>query len=140
MHDRHHVYTSQVHHIRNLIVHTGYNSHTNLNDIALMKLDKPVDINTQYVRAACLPDASDSFDQMTCTVTGWGATYFGESATCRVFSVRGIHWAVELFSLLKKNMCRRRNFMNYHEGKLLKVSHCYLNINLFKRLILYFTQ
>lgn len=30
--------------------------------------------------------------------------------------------------------------MNYHEGKFLKVSHCYLNINLFKRLILYFTQ
>lgn len=81
IHDRHHVYTTQVHHVRNLIVHTGYNSHTNLNDIALMKLDKPVDINTQYVRAACLPDAHDSFDQMTCTVTGWGATYFGESAT-----------------------------------------------------------
>lgn len=81
MHDRHHVYTTQVHHVRNLIVHTGYNSHTNLNDIALMKLDKPVDINTQYVRAACLPNAHDSFDQMTCTVTGWGATYFGESAT-----------------------------------------------------------
>lgn len=79
MHDRHHVYTTQVHHVRNLIVHTGYNSHTNLNDIALMKLDKPVDINTQYVRAACLPDAHDSFDQMTCTVTGWGATYFDEN-------------------------------------------------------------
>ncbi|XP_022306805.1 tryptase-2-like isoform X2 [Crassostrea virginica] len=79
MHDRHHVYTSQVHHVRNLIVHSGYNSRTNLDDIALMKLDKPVDINTQYVRAACLPDAQESFDQMTCTVTGWGATYFDEN-------------------------------------------------------------
>ncbi|XP_069102738.1 prostasin-like [Argopecten irradians] len=78
MHDQHHVYSSSIHHVSSVVVHTGYNSRTNHNDIAMMKLSSPVDLSGNYIRAACLPNTNENFDSDTCTVTGWGATYYDE--------------------------------------------------------------
>lgn len=49
MYDCYYVYMIQVYYVCNLIVYIGYNLYINLNDIVLMKLDKFVDINMQYV-------------------------------------------------------------------------------------------
>lgn len=75
--DRGHVYTSQVHTAINIITHEYYDHSRNHNDIALIKLDKPVDTTTTYVRTACLPDPNEDFDNNVCTATGWGATHEG---------------------------------------------------------------
>ncbi|KAK3094909.1 hypothetical protein FSP39_007763 [Pinctada imbricata] len=79
MHDRLHTYRSQVHSVRNIITNSQYNSRSNYDDIALIKLDKPLDLSGSTIRAACLPDPTDNFEDMTCTVTGWGATYFDKN-------------------------------------------------------------
>ncbi|XP_033737053.1 chymotrypsinogen A-like [Pecten maximus] len=45
------------------------------NDIALVKLDRTVDITGHYVRAACLPGTMDVFDGTDhCVISGWGST------------------------------------------------------------------
>lgn len=78
MYDCYYVYMIQVYYVCNLIVYIGYNLYINLNDIVLMKLDKFVDINMQYVWVVCFFNVYDSFDQMMCIVIGWGVIYFGE--------------------------------------------------------------
>ncbi|OWF48873.1 chymotrypsinogen A-like [Mizuhopecten yessoensis] len=43
------------------------------NDIALVKLDRAVDITGNYVRTACLPGSMDVFDETDhCVISGWG--------------------------------------------------------------------
>ncbi|XP_069102702.1 tryptase-2-like [Argopecten irradians] len=81
IHDRSHIYRSQIHTAVRVIVHEHYDHSSNHNDIALIKLDKPVDVNTQYVKTACLPDANEDFDNVVCTATGWGATHSGGQGT-----------------------------------------------------------
>ncbi|KAL5285029.1 TMPRSS6.2 family protein [Megaselia abdita] len=55
-------------------VHSGYNTNTLENDIAVLKLSEPVKINGD-IRPACLPP-SETFnvDYKTATVAGWGLT------------------------------------------------------------------
>jgi len=43
-------------------------------DIALIKLSKPVDLQSTKTRAVCLADSSNNFDSQTCIASGWGAT------------------------------------------------------------------
>ncbi|NXP43435.1 ACRO protein, partial [Heliornis fulica] len=65
---------AQVRGIRQLIVHEQYNNVTQKDDIALLKLDQPVECNN-YVQLACVPDAWLRVSQLgTCYISGWGAT------------------------------------------------------------------
>ncbi len=54
-------------------VHEDYNSRIFANDIALYKLDKPLDLS-KYGTPACLPSglADDPVGGMDCKVAGWG--------------------------------------------------------------------
>ena len=68
--------TEQEFHIQTIIKHKDYTHGGHSNDIALVKLQSPVDLYRPNVSLACLPvfgerpyDASD-----TCYVTGWGDT------------------------------------------------------------------
>ncbi|XP_071816178.1 uncharacterized protein [Apostichopus japonicus] len=64
--------------IERIVVHPGHTAGFD-NDIALIKLQEPVDV-TDYVRPACLP-SSDQVDEVTrystCYATGWGRTSAG---------------------------------------------------------------
>ncbi|KZC05938.1 Serine protease snake, partial [Dufourea novaeangliae] len=62
--------------IKNTIRHPNYNSAAMYNDIALVRLNKPVEI-TNYIRPACLYDEFDTIPQ-TATVTGWGTTDYDD--------------------------------------------------------------
>jgi len=76
LHDAHHIARSNYLKVNHIYVHGSFNSHNNNgNDIALMQLEKPVDISGADVRTACLPQAHESFDGDVCTVTGWGSQY-----------------------------------------------------------------
>uniref|UniRef100_W5LV75 Peptidase S1 domain-containing protein n=1 Tax=Lepisosteus oculatus TaxID=7918 RepID=W5LV75_LEPOC len=60
-----------------IIRHPNYDSSTNNNDIALMKLNSSVSFNN-YIQPVCLADTSSSFYNGTsCWVTGWGDTVEG---------------------------------------------------------------
>jgi hypothetical protein len=52
-----------------------------LKDIALVKFDKPLEINT-YVSPICLPTREPNVDDF-CVVVGWGAT-LGEYIACHL--------------------------------------------------------
>ena len=78
IHDRGRIYRSQIHHVRNVIVHEHYSKRRNHNDIALVKLDKPLDLTDSTTRAACLPEKNEDFRNLVCTVTGWGALHSGK--------------------------------------------------------------
>ncbi|XP_055596422.1 CLIP domain-containing serine protease B4-like [Uranotaenia lowii] len=63
--------------IGKLIVHKGYNKHSLINDIALIKLKNPVEF-TDFVSPICLPTApktkNKNTDKMVFTAVGWGNT------------------------------------------------------------------
>merc|ERR1712042_250609 len=68
--------TEKDHAVSEVHVHERYNSPKQFNnDIALMKLAKPVDFSGPYAGPACLPPAGKDY-QMTwnCFMTGWGLT------------------------------------------------------------------
>ena len=41
------------------------------NDIALVKLEKPIEFN-KWAQKVCLPREDDTFNDVICSVTGWG--------------------------------------------------------------------
>ncbi|KAM6963885.1 chymotrypsin-like protease CTRL-1 [Tautogolabrus adspersus] len=58
--------------VSRVIVHPNYNNTLFNNDIALMKLDSPVNF-TNYIRPICLASNSSQFHNSTlCWATGWG--------------------------------------------------------------------
>lgn len=63
--------------VSNIIVHPSYVHSANKNDIAMIKLSKPVDLTSKYLSTACLPDISDMdefYKTSECYTTGWGKT------------------------------------------------------------------
>lgn len=55
-----------------IIIHSQYNSNSNDNDIALLRLSSTVDF-TDYIRPVCLAEEGSVFPAETTTwVTGWG--------------------------------------------------------------------
>lgn len=66
--------------VSNIIVHPSYVHSANKNDIAMIKLSKPVDMTSKYLSTACLPDISDMdefYRTSECYTTGWGKTQGG---------------------------------------------------------------
>ncbi|XP_038162499.1 chymotrypsin A-like [Cyprinodon tularosa] len=61
--------------------HPNYNSYTINNDITLIKLSSPAQINLR-VSPVCMAETSDNFPGgMTCVTTGWGLTYYNNNDT-----------------------------------------------------------
>ncbi|XP_051895853.1 transmembrane protease serine 2-like [Pristis pectinata] len=61
--------------VSKIIVHRNYNSKTNDNDVALMKLSRPLEI-TDKVRPVCLPTYYQEFpDGAPCWITGFGRVH-----------------------------------------------------------------
>lgn len=60
--------------------HPNYNSYTTNNDITLIKLASPAQINAR-VSEVCVAETTDNFEAgMKCVTSGWGLTrYNGES-------------------------------------------------------------
>ncbi|XP_056297744.1 ST14 transmembrane serine protease matriptase a [Pseudoliparis swirei] len=63
--------------LKQIIPHPNYNAYTYDNDIALMKLDRPVTYS-DYIRPICMPAPQHDFPMgNTVWITGWGATREG---------------------------------------------------------------
>ncbi|XP_017791571.1 PREDICTED: trypsin 3A1-like [Habropoda laboriosa] len=60
--------------IKSVIMHEDFHKYTFNNDIAILEMDRPVDVNG-IVRTACLPeDKAIDYTGATATVVGWGRT------------------------------------------------------------------
>ena len=64
--------------VTKIINHSGYDTTTHVNDIALLKLAKKVTFSAS-VRPICVPEEDQSYDNRQATVVGWGATDYGMS-------------------------------------------------------------
>jgi len=58
--------------VAEIIVHSDYNSQTHDKDLALLRLETPLDFSEE-ISPVCLPDA-DVLPTDTCKATGWGET------------------------------------------------------------------
>lgn len=67
--------------VRDVIVHPEFVSGNLVNDIALLRLDSPVDPSLPHVNPACLPQLDESFVREHCWVTGWGKDSFGQKGS-----------------------------------------------------------
>ncbi|XP_063078038.1 polyserase-2-like isoform X2 [Engraulis encrasicolus] len=64
--------------LESIIKHPDYRDKPFANDIALMKLDRPVNF-TSYISPVCLPSNKSSFhNATTCWATGWGSVGLGD--------------------------------------------------------------
>ncbi|XP_073843388.1 uncharacterized protein isoform X2 [Musca autumnalis] len=60
-------------------IHPEYYAGTLDNDLAVLKLDSPVDFSKNpHISPACLPDKFSDFTGARCWTTGWGKDAFGE--------------------------------------------------------------
>ncbi|XP_067670923.1 chymotrypsin-like protease CTRL-1 [Haliotis asinina] len=66
--------TQRTYHLKKLVIHEHYDSHTVLNDIALLLLHETIDY-TDYIRPVCLPSSSERlYVGQHCYLAGWGDT------------------------------------------------------------------
>ena len=68
--------------VAKIIIHPDYNGQaTKPGDIALIRLTKPADISTKFIRPIQLPEEGELFDRdshdkaVTCFISGWGSLY-----------------------------------------------------------------
>ena len=87
--------------IAKIKIHIGYNSRTNDNDIALIKLSRPVRLGGR-VAAVCLPSPTSTWGEGTAEVevAGWGHTTHGGSTTPTLRSVT--------LNMVPREACRAR--------------------------------
>ena len=74
---QHHTYTRAIiSSYAQVFIHPRYTKNTKEYDLALLKLDAPVDFNSvPHVRPVCLPSNRDErFEGLRATVAGWGHT------------------------------------------------------------------
>ncbi|XP_066298015.1 transmembrane protease serine 3-like [Branchiostoma lanceolatum] len=58
-----------------IIIHSGYNQYTVNNDIALVKMDQPVEYAEGGINLICLPESGEEFSEHSiCYTAGWGLT------------------------------------------------------------------
>jgi len=62
--------TEQDYNVAKIIIHPNWKSHSIQNDIALIKLEKPIQFN-QHVSPVCIPSTPISIGS-ECYITGWG--------------------------------------------------------------------
>lgn len=66
-----------------VIIHEHYRRGSHFNDIALLFLNKPVDL-AENVNTVCLPPPNHVFDHKRCAATGWGKDKFGSNGLYQV--------------------------------------------------------
>lgn len=67
--------------VRDIVVHPEFVAGNLVNDVALLRLDSPVDSTLPHVNPACLPTLDESFARQRCWVTGWGKDSFGQKGS-----------------------------------------------------------
>uniref|UniRef100_A0A8C4JZ08 Peptidase S1 domain-containing protein n=1 Tax=Dromaius novaehollandiae TaxID=8790 RepID=A0A8C4JZ08_DRONO len=77
-----------------LILHENFDSESMENDIALILLDSPIQLNEQKM-PICLPFISDLHVWKDCWVAGWGTTLAGERLRAFPSPFSSVSWTPE---------------------------------------------
>ncbi|KAL4112757.1 hypothetical protein QTP88_016490 [Uroleucon formosanum] len=65
--------------VASMVIHREFYAGTLYNDLAILRMDKPVDFSRNpHISPACLPDAFSDFTGQRCWTTGWGKDAFGD--------------------------------------------------------------
>lgn len=65
--------------ITNLVIHPEFYAGTLNNNIAVLRMDKPVDFaSNPHISPACLPEPNSEYAGSRCYTTGWGKDAFGD--------------------------------------------------------------
>ncbi|XP_048836148.1 transmembrane protease serine 2-like [Brienomyrus brachyistius] len=87
-----------------VVVSNNYDSTTKNNDIAMMKLMRPVTLS-DVVRPVCLPSPGLSFSApQTCWITGWGSLYEGGQVSQNLMEAE--------ISLIDRTTCNQQSIYN----------------------------
>ncbi|KAH8373706.1 hypothetical protein KR200_002852 [Drosophila serrata] len=89
-------------------VHELYNPRSFDNDIAILRLERPIDMENRRIRPICLPIQGHSFDHELAVVTGWGAQKEGGSASDTLREVQVV--------VIPQSECR--NHTTYKPGQI----------------------
>jgi hypothetical protein len=68
-------------------LHPQYNPSIIKNDVALLKLDRPVDFSDQVV-PVCVDDGSVNYDGAVCWATGYGSLFSGGYTVSNLYEVQ----------------------------------------------------
>lgn len=82
--------------IANIVSHVDFNPHNMMNDIALIRIEKPTIYNT-YIWPACLPPPNVNWEGRMAVVTGWGTESFGGPHSDVLMEVAYIQKMFEFF-------------------------------------------
>ncbi|XP_037820128.1 trypsin-1 [Lucilia sericata] len=66
--------------VARVIIHPQYNPTTIVNDVALLRLESPIQFNDK-IRPVCLPNRNHNFDNKDAVVAGWGLIKEGGSTS-----------------------------------------------------------
>lgn len=99
------------HNVIDAVVHPKYNKtmKDSKYDIALLKLETPLDLDKLEISPLCLPDREDSFYGETCIVSGWGRLAFRGVLPDKV---REVHLDIAEWEECRDWMARHKN-LNY---------------------------
>lgn len=64
--------------VDSIILHPEFNADTLYNDLALIRLESPVDARIPHISPACLPKLDTIYEDQKCWVSGWGKDFFGK--------------------------------------------------------------
>ncbi|XP_054257672.1 phenoloxidase-activating factor 2-like isoform X2 [Macrosteles quadrilineatus] len=73
----------QISAVRDVVIHEQYNPRSLHNDVALLLLEKPLELDL-HIRPICLPSQDESMDGRQCVVSGWGKDVFGKEGKYQV--------------------------------------------------------
>ena len=81
------------HYVAQVIIHENFNPRNVYNDVALLILDSPANLN-HHINTICLPQPGQNFDGQFCSATGWGKDHFGK------FIVTNLSYLVDFMIVL----------------------------------------
>lgn len=65
--------------VQNLFIHPEFYAGTLFNDLAILRIDRPVDFTqSPHISPACLPEPFTDYSGQRCWTTGWGKDAFGD--------------------------------------------------------------
>uniref|UniRef100_A0A8D9AKY0 Phenoloxidase-activating factor 2 n=1 Tax=Cacopsylla melanoneura TaxID=428564 RepID=A0A8D9AKY0_9HEMI len=65
--------------VTNLVIHPEFYAGTLNNNLAILRMDKPVDFaSNPHISPACLPEVNSEYAGSRCYTTGWGKDAFGD--------------------------------------------------------------
>uniref|UniRef100_A0A8C3XQ86 Ovochymase-1 n=1 Tax=Chelydra serpentina TaxID=8475 RepID=A0A8C3XQ86_CHESE len=101
--------TEQVRRVKTIVVHPDFDTLSYDSDIALIRLDVPLEYNT-VVRPICLPNSTQLLSSsILCTMTGWGSTQEADGSLASRLQQTQV-------PILGSEVCEKNYYFNHPGG------------------------